>query len=95
MIATSIRASSITENFGAKISTMRVQLVLILQEEVPAPSILKSDCKVEFGLGFADELLNKPKSSWCPIVRETQDNEKEVIAHCNLRDLNTIHSLVT
>ena len=64
------------------------KLGLILEEEVTAPSIPKSDKRVEFGLGFSDELLRTSlmvvwelmRPSWCPspnadsILRATQGN---------------------
>ena len=57
--------------------------------------------RVEFGLGFSDELLRMSlmvvwelmKPSWCPspnadsILRATQDVQRELNADCNLRDL--------
>ena len=60
---------------------------LVLEEEVTAPSVPKSDKRVEFGLGFSDELLRTSlmavwelmRPSWCPspnadsILRATQD----------------------
>ena len=63
------------------------KLGLILEEEVTAPSVPKSDKRVEFGLGFSDELLRTSlmvvwelmRPSWCPspnadsILRATQD----------------------
>ena len=33
------------------------KLGLVLEEKVTAPSVPKSDNRVEFGLGFSDELL--------------------------------------
>ena len=47
----------------SRIATIRsaanqlTRLGLVLEEEVTAPSVPKSDNRVEFGLGFADELL--------------------------------------
>ena len=35
----------------------QTKLGLVLEEEVTAPSVPKSDKRVEFGLGFSDELL--------------------------------------
>ena len=57
-----------------------------------APSVTKSDNRVEFGLGFSDELLRTSlmvewelmKPSWCPspntdlILRATQDVQREL-----------------
>ena len=34
----------------------QAKLGLVLEEEVTAPSVPKSDKRVEFGLGFSDEL---------------------------------------
>ena len=59
----------------------------VLEEKVTAPSVPKSDNRVEFGSGFSDELLRTSllvvwelmKPSWCPspnadsIVHATQD----------------------
>ena len=66
-----------------------------------APSVPKSDNRVQFGLGFSDELLRTSlivvwelmKPSCCPIpnadltLRATKDVQRELIADCNLRDL--------
>ena len=35
----------------------QTKLALVLEEEVTAPSVQKSNQRVEFGLGFSDELL--------------------------------------
>ena len=65
----------------------QTKLGLVLEEEVTAPSLPKSDRRVEFGLGFSDELLRTSlmvvwalmRPSWCPspnadsILRVTQD----------------------
>ena len=73
-----------------------------------APSVPKSDKRVEFGLGFSDELLRKSlmavwelmRPSWCPspnadsILRATQDVQRELNADCNLRDLNIIYNVM-
>ena len=72
-----------------------------------APSVPKSDNRVEFGLGFLDQLLRtnlmvmwelmKPS---CPnpnansILRATQDVQREQNSGCNLRDLNIIYNLM-
>ena len=83
-------------------------LGLVLEEEVTAPSAPKSDKKVEFGLGFSDELLRTRlmvvwelmRPSWCPIpnadsiLRATQDVQRELNADCNLRDLNIIYHVM-
>ena len=85
------------------------KLGLILEEEVTAPSVPKSDKRVEFGLGFSDELLRTSlmvvwelmRPSWCPspnadsILRATQDVQRELNADCNLRDLNIIYNVMT
>ena len=82
----------------------QAKLGLVLEEEVTAPSVPKSDKRVEFGLGFSDELLRTSlmavwelmRPSWCPspnadsILRATQDVQRELKADCNLRDLNII-----
>ena len=74
-----------------------------------APSIPKSDNRVEFGLGFSDELLRTSlivvwelmKPSWClspnddSILRAPQDIQRELNADCNLRELNIIYNLMT
>ena len=74
-----------------------------------ASSVRKSDNRVEFGLGFSDELLRKNlmvvwelmKPSWCPspnadsILRATQDVQRKLSSDCNLRDLNIIYNLMT
>ena len=74
-----------------------------------ATLLLKSDNRVEFGLGFSDELLRTSlmvvwelmKPSWCPspnadsILRATQDVQRELNAECNLRDLNIFYKLMT
>ena len=74
-----------------------------------APSVPKSDSRVEFGLGFSDELLRTSlmvvwelmKLSWCPnpnadsILRATQDLQRELNSDCNLSDLKIIYNLMT
>ena len=81
------------------------KLGLVLEEEVTVP---KSDKRVEFGLGFSDELLKTSvmvvwelmRPSWCPspnadsILRATQDVQRELNADCNLRDLNIIYNVM-
>ena len=81
----------------------------ILEEKVTAPSLPKYDKRVEFGLGFSDELLRTSlmvvwelmRPSWCPspnadsILRATQDVQRELNADCNLRDLNIIYNVMT
>ena len=68
-------------------ANQQTKLRLVLEENVTAPSVPKSDNRVEFGLGFSDELLRTSlmviwelmKPSWFPspnvdlILRATQD----------------------
>ena len=70
-----------------KATNPQINLGLVLEEEVTAPSVPKSDKRVEFGLGFSDELLRTSlmvvwelmRPSWCPspnadaLLRATQD----------------------
>ena len=86
----------------------QTKLGLVLEEEVTAPSVPKSDKRVEFGLGFSDELLRTSlmvvwelmRPSWCPspnadsILRATQDVQRELNADCNQRDLNIIYNVM-
>ena len=86
----------------------QTKLGLVLEEEVTAPSVPKSDKRVEFGLGFSDELQRTSlmavwelmRPSWCPspnadsILRATQDVQRELNADCNLRDLNIIYNVM-
>ena len=81
----------------------------MLKEKVTAPPVPKPDSRVEFGLGFSDELLRTSlmrlwevmKPSACPslnadsILRATQDVQRELNSDCNLRDLNIIYNLMT
>ena len=81
----------------------QTKLGLVLEEEVTALSVPKSDKRVEFGLGFSDELLKTSlmavwelmRPSWCPspnaesILQATQDVQRELNADCNLRDLTS------
>ena len=90
-------------------ATQQAKLVLVLEEKVTAPSVPKLDNRVEFGLGFSDELLRTSlmvvlelmKSSWCPspnadsILRATQDVQRELNSDCNLRGLNIIYNVMT
>ena len=85
------------------------KLGLVLEEKRTAPSVPKSDNRVEFGLGFSDELLRTSlmvmfelmKPSCCPspnadsILSATQDVQGELNADCNLRDLDIIYNLMT
>ena len=90
-------------------SQQQTKLGLVLEEKVTATSVPKSDNRVEFGLGFSDELLRTRllvvselmKPSLCPspstdsILRATQDVQRELNSDCNLRDLNNIYNLMT
>ena len=90
-------------------ANQQTTLGLVLEEKVTATSVPKSDKRVEFGLGFSDELLRTSlmvvwdfmKPSWCPspnadsILRATQDVQRESNSGCNLRDLNIIYNLTT
>ena len=99
----------------SRIATIRsaaypqTKLGLVLEEKVAAPSVPESDKRVEFGLGFSDELLRTSlmvvwelmRLSWCPspnadsILQATQDVQRELNADCNLRDLNIIYNVMT
>ena len=84
----------------------QTKLGLVLEEEVTAPSVPKSEKRVEFGSGFSDELLRMSlmvvwelmRPSWCPspnadsILRATQDVQREPNEDCNLRDFNIIYN---
>ena len=77
--------------------------------KVTAPSVPKSDIRIEFALGFSDELLRTSlvvlwklmKPSRCPIrdadsiLRATQELERELNSDCNLRDLSIAYILMT
>ena len=90
-------------------ANQQTRLGLFLERKVAAPLSPKSDKRVEFGLGFSDELLRTSlmvlweimKQSWCPslnadlILRATQDVQRELNSNCNLRDLNIIYNLMT
>ena len=87
----------------------RTKLGLVLEEKVAAPSVPESDKRVEFGLGFSDELLRTSlmvvwelmRKSWCPSPNAdskliaTQDVQRDLNADCNLRDLNIIKNVMT
>ena len=89
-------------------NNQQTKLGVVLEEEVTAPSVPKSDKRVEFGLGFSDELLRTSlmvvrelmRPSWCPnpnadsILQATQDVQRELNADCNLRDLNIIYNVM-
>ena len=99
----------------SRIATIRsaadqqVKQGLVLEEKVTATSVPKSDNRVEFGLGFSDELLRTSlivaweltKPSWCPspnaesILHATQDVQREMNSDSNLRDLNVIYNFMT
>ena len=82
----------------------QTKLGLVLEEKVAAPFVPESYKRVEFVLGFSDELLRTSlmvvrelmRPSWCPspnadsILQATQDVQRELNADCNLRDLNVI-----
>ena len=90
-------------------ANQQTNLGLSLEEKVTAPSVPKSENRVEFGLRLSDELLRTSlmvewepmKPSWCPspnadsILRATQDVQRELNSDCNLRDLNIIYNLIT
>ena len=87
----------------------QVKLGFVLEEKVTAPSVPKSDNRVEFGLGFSDKTQRTSlmvawelmKPSWCQspnadlILRAIQDVQRELNSDCNLRDLNIIYDLMT
>ena len=89
-------------------ANQQTKLGLVLKEKVTAPSVPKSDNRVEFGLGFSDELLRTSltvvwelmKPSCCPspntdsILSATHDVKRELNSDCNLRDLNIIYNLM-
>ena len=91
------------------VASQQVKLGLVLEEKLTAPSVPKSDNRVEFGLGFSDEILRTGlmevrelmKSSWClspnanSILRATQDVQRELNAGCILRDLKVIYNSMT
>ena len=91
------------------VANQQTKLELVLEEKVTAPSVPKSENRVEFGLRLSDELLRTSlmvewepmKPSWCPspnadsILRATQDVQRELNSDCNLRDLNIIYNLIT
>ena len=90
-------------------ANLQTKRVLVLEEKVAATSVPESDKRVEFGLGFSDELLRTSlmvvwelmRPSWCPsrnadlILLATQDVQRELSADCNLRDLNIIYNVMT
>ena len=86
----------------------QTKLGLVLEERVTAPSVPKSDNRVEFGLGYSNDLLRTRltvvwqlmKPSWFSshnadlILPATQDMQMELNSDCNLRDLNIIYNLM-
>ena len=90
-------------------ANQQTRLGLVLEEKVTAPSVPESDKRVEFGLGFSDELLRTSmmmvwkllRPSWCQspnsdsILLATQDLQRELNSGCNLRDLNIISNVMT
>ena len=90
-------------------ANQQTRLGIVLEEEVTAPSVPKSDNRVEFGLGFSDQLLRTSlmvawelmEPSWCSspnadsILRATQDVQRELNSDCNLHDLDVIYILMT
>ena len=90
-------------------ANQQTKLGLVLEEKVTAPSLPKSDNRVEFGLGFSDELLRTSlmvvwqlmKLSWCPspnaesLLRATQDVHSGLNSDCNLRDQNITYNSMT
>ena len=90
------------------VNNPQAKLGLVLEKEVTAPSVPQSDKRVEFGLGFSDELLKTSlmvvwelmRPSWFPspnadsILWATQDVQRELNADCNLRDLNIIYNVM-
>ena len=92
-----------------RLASQQIKMELVLEEKVTAPSIPMSDNRVEFGLGFSNELLRMNlmvvwellKPSWCPspnadyILRATHDVQKQPNTDCNLRDLIVIYKLMT
>ena len=90
-------------------ANQQTRLGLVLEEKVTASSVPESDKRVEFGLGFSDELLKMSlmvvcelkRPSWWPspnadsILLATQDVQRELNSDCNLRDLNIIYNVMT
>ena len=87
----------------------QTRLGLVLEEKTTAPSVPEPDKRVEFGLGFSDELLRTSlmvvwelmRPSWCPspnadsILQATQDVQRELVSDSYLRDLNIIYNVMT
>ena len=84
-------------------ANQQTKLRLVLEEKVAAPSVPKSDNRVEFGLGLLDELLTTSlmvvwelmTPSWCTspiadsILRAIQDVQRELNSDCNVRDVTS------
>ena len=85
-------------------ANQQAKLGLVLEENVTAPSVPKSDNRVEFALGFSDKLLKTSlmvvwelmKPSGCPspnadsLMRATQDVQRELNSDCDLNISFTI-----
>ena len=89
-------------------ANQQAKLGLVLDVKVTAPSVPKSDNRVEIGTGLSDELLrtslmvvwklmkpSTPSPNADSILRATQDVQRELNSDCNLRDLNIIYNLMT
>ena len=82
-------------------ANLQTKLGLVLEKKVTAPLVPKSDNRVEFGLGFWDELLRTSiMVVWelmnaDSILRATQDVQRELNSDSNLRGLNIIYNLMT
>ena len=82
-------------------ANLQTKLGLVLEKKVTAPLVPKSDDRVEFGLGFWDELLRTSiMVVWelmnaDSILRATQDVQRELNSDSNLRGLNIIYNLMT
>ena len=90
-------------------ANQQTRLGLVLEENLAAPSLPKSEKRLEFRLGFSDELLKTSlfvlwelmRPSWCPspnadsILCATQDVQRELNSDCNLRDFNIIYNVMT
>ena len=86
-------------------ANQQAKLGIVLEEKVAAPSVPESNKRVEFGLGFSDELLRTSlmvvwelmKPSWCPssnadsILLVTQDVQRELNSDCKLNILRELN----
>ena len=83
------------------------QVRICIGKNVTAPSITKSDDRVDFGVGLRRVTEDKfdgcvgirgaitgPKSKSDSILRSTQDKQRELNAYCKLQDFNTIYNLM-